>query len=62
MMTPLRRWLTRQRPGRRAGRSAFPDPFFTDPGQVEDDYRRLAGEHGHAGPAPRGLPGWGLPK
>jgi hypothetical protein len=34
MMSSLRRWLAR----------AFPDPFFTDPALVEDDYRRHSAE------------------
>jgi hypothetical protein len=59
MMAPLRRWLTRQRPGRRAGGSAYTDPFFTDPGLVEDDYRRLRGQ---PWPTPRGLPPWAAPR
>jgi hypothetical protein len=44
MMSNLRRWLARRRRGNRPAPAAFRDPFFADPGAVEDDYRRRSAE------------------
>ena len=57
-----RRRPAQQRPVRRPAAHRYHDPFFADPGAVEDDYRRLAAGRDRPGPGGRFLPGLTTPK
>ena len=62
MTFSLRRRPARQRPVRRPAARHFHDPFFADPGAVEDDYRRLAGGRSQPCRSAHFLPGLTTPK
>jgi hypothetical protein len=62
MIASLQRWLARPRPVRRPGVGVFHDPFFADPGMVEDDYRRMNGHRNQPCLTPQVIPGWTTPK
>jgi hypothetical protein len=52
----------RQRPVRRPAAHRFYDPFFADPGAVEDDYLRLTAGRGRPCARAHFLPGLTTPK
>jgi hypothetical protein len=57
-----RRRPARQRPVRRPAAHRYYDPYFADPGAVEDDYRRLTAGRGRPGARARFVPGLTTPK
>jgi hypothetical protein len=62
MMSALRRRLARPQLVRRRGAGVYRDPFFADPGVVEDDRRRMNGHRNQPSFTPQLIPGWTTPK